>query len=1104
MRKNFKRSFLALLLVGLMVGSSVAGILGSADDGGDLVGGGIGLFDVGPWVDDFNDESLIEVKQNTEVISGEIHLVTGQTAGLIASKEIAPPEGYKFDLLLLEVDTPGLSSVFVSVLNASEASSTVGYVNQPIPGFLKLDRTQVPLSSISLQVYPEIRLQADLESAGAERPSLLKWTVFFISKEMWRDEFLGDGKIESQLKVNLTGDTVELNMSMQNLFSFGYGKHDDYPPIFVNRGGSGNYLQMGIIYPNAARTGYQGRTQIDAQNAAGFVAGDIDSDGFIDVVVGNLRDGSDYTVDSYILWGDASGTWAAARRANLATEGGRWPALGDVDGDGQLDVLIANGGGSGQVRVWLNPGSRTFSNTHDIALPGQDINGLASADLNNDGYDDAVLAENYDSGGKTYSRAYFGGPGGPDTTADKSYETGACHDVEINDFDGDTNADIAFACNLEIGGNDRARVFYGGEDGPDETYDFAPDVTYSDQQMSVGSGYLNGDDRIDLVFGRYGSGPRLFLFYGRAGGYTNNAGDREDPPIGSSARDIVVIDVDNDGYDDVVAGTYYQDRVDIYKGAAGGVDGTSDIRINNVDKVNAIGVGVGRQKATSIVGSFITTPITRSMDMKWDVLVAEGNTPPETEIEITVLDSGLQPILGYESLTGPDVDLSGITIPTIHIKVTMKSFDMVTTPSMDMIFVKWMDKNAWREEFWGHAKIGSVMGFDVMNYQLGPDPSLGGSKELIFSNLRNDGSYNVPSFAYSDAGGMDYLSQPPLRYRIPSGPGAVKAGDFNSDGFTDLIFAVLQTSDNNYIADSPMFLGSAVGWQTIPDKKFPTIGASDVVITDLNEDGHTDVVFAQEQDGTTYEINSTLFWGSATGWNATPDVEFVTTGASKVIAVDVDGNGLDDLVFANYKDESTTAVDSQVYLQTATGFDGTTPDHSLATRGARSVAAGDIDEDTHVDLVFANSFAGGFADIDSYVYWGRASGGFEPAPRGLLTHGASDVELADINGDGDLDVVFANSLNNAGAWDVNSTVFFGSASRSIDTTPDVELPTLGASAVEVTDLDGTGRPDLVFANQYNGATYEINSYVYLGGATGYGASPPRTSRCLPWGPRTWP
>ena len=117
-------------------------------------------------------------------------------------------------------------------------------------------------------------------------------------------------------------------------------------------------------------------------------------------------------------------------------------------------------------------------------------------------------------------------------------------------------------------------------------------------------------------------------------------------------------------------------------------------------------------------------------------------------------------------------------------------------------------------------------------------------------------------------------------------------------------------------------MGYSVGFEHSASHEFPTLGATDVVLEDLNGDGYKDVVFSQEQDGSSYYVNSTLFWGNVDGWNTTPDLEFQTTGASAVITTNIDDDGRLDLVFACFK-AGTTDIDSMVFLQESTGFCGT-------------------------------------------------------------------------------------------------------------------------------------------------------------------------------------
>jgi hypothetical protein len=58
------------------------------------------------------------------------------------------------------------------------------------------------------------------------------------------------------------------------------------------------------------------------------------------------------------------------------------------------------------------------------------------------------------------------------------------------------------------------------------------------------------------------------------------------------------------------------------------------------------------------------------------------------------------------------------------------------------------------------------------------------------------------------------------------------------------------------------------------------------MVADLNGDGHLDVVFASVSDGATVQVNSYVYWGSATGFSAANRAELPTLGASQLMAAD--------------------------------------------------------------------------------------------------------------------------------------------------------------------------------------------------------------------------
>ena len=1027
------------------------------------------------WSDGFDDTSKIHITRDTAVVDGHVEISPGKSQGIVSSKEITCPKGYLYDWLSVESDTTGNSTVAVAVLNATETSQQAGYVNEPIPGYLLSIDREFDLRPIDPLEYPSIRVQATMGVNGTNRPMLIEWTVCFVRPNEWRDDFISTGKLLQTSSVERVNETLEIDQSRQRRYSHEHSDYQKYPTIITNHHWQSGNNELYLIYPKSDRTGYKEVEAIGEFNPMGYGTADLNHDGYNDLVVANSKYDDDYNVSSHIMWGDPSGTWNLSRRTDLTTNGGSGVTIGDFDCDGDLDLAFISWNFSYErVYVFLNPGNGAFRTNPAVKLQGLRIRGIDSGDLNGDGYDDIVIAEEYTS------RVYFGGEDGPDADADIRFDTGNADDVEVHDLDGDGFLDVVFA-NTGVG--DKTYVYLGGPGGPDEDPDYR--LTSPRYPTCVGVGDVNGDGFTDLMYGHIVTGyPKLHLFPGTRAGWSDT--NRKVIDINDPIYDIEVLDINKDGYDDALVATKYT-RLRIHYGRSTGLTDDADETLN-AHSPSSIAFGIPPKELTGSSGRVITREIKRPLDMRWDIIYVDATTPPGSHIEVTVLDSGLRRIAGMSDIRSTDVDVSSVDDTKIFIEIDMMGDDLSTTPIIDTILVTWMNVDDWREEFYGHAKVDRLVGLGTEGGQLTGRTPFTASKEILIAGL-GDGTTNLgESLLFRQDGGSDYTSLPPLNVVSNTECSALALEEVNNDGYLDVAVASYRTSDINYSSESPVLLGTPVGFQTNPYHLFPTQGARDVHLGDLNGDFHVDVVFAQERDVDSHFVDSVLFWGSGTGWNATPDVRFSTTGAVAIEVVDLDRNGLVDIVFANYKG-GTTSVESMVFLQNSTGFCGTEPSHFLPTEGATGVSSGDLNGDGRVDLVFANSFANGFVATDSYIYWGMNSGGFETPPTKLATLGASDVVVEDVNGDLRPDIVFANSVDDYQNHSVDSYVYLNNGGGSFASVPDCKVRTPGASSIEVADIDGVGWLDLVATCRYDGTTHHTPSRVFLGGSTGYSTYP---------------
>ena len=256
---------------------------------------------------------------------------------------------------------------------------------------------------------------------------------------------------------------------------------------------------------------------------------------------------------------------------------------------------------------------------------------------------------------------------------------------------------------------------------------------------------------------------------------------------------------------------------------------------------------------------------------------------------------------------------------------------------------------------------------------------------------------------------------------------------------------------------------------------------------DLNGDGHLDLVFANSM-GSGHLVNSFLYWGSSAGFTATNRALLPGAGAAAVRAADLNGDGLPDLVLANTRDAKTHQRQSYIYWGSAAGYTAANR-AGVPTLGAAALAVADLDRDGHLDLVLANSRDDKTTAVNSYVYWGSSVGLSAVKRLELPTLGARAVLVADLDADGRLDLVFANNRDGK-SYKVSSYIYWGSAS-GYSIARRSELYTVGATGVAAADFNLDGWLDLVFANHGDGVTTKVNSFIYRGSKSGF--SSPRES-----------
>ncbi|RLB44642.1 MAG: hypothetical protein DRJ42_31355, partial [Deltaproteobacteria bacterium] len=735
-------------------------------------------------------------------------------------------------------------------------------------------------------------------------------------------------------------------------------------------------------------------------------------------------------------------------------------SAGDVNGDGFADVIVGAYGydngesNEGIALVFLGSAAgiagSSPADAHAVLESNQagaslGVSVASAGDVNGDGFDDVIVgAFNYDNveSGEGIALVFHGSAAGITGSSPsdahallEADQPGARLGVSVasaGDVNGDGFSDVivgAFHYNILEG---IALVFLGSAAGiTGSSPADAHAVIESDWDLAAlgtsvaSAGDVNGDGFADIIvgadaytFGESNEGIAL-VFLGSAAGITGTSpadahalieANQAEARLGDSVASAG--DVNGDGFADVIVGAWLYDNGEanegvalVFLGSAAGITGSSPSDAYAM-------IEAGQDEAH--LGTSVVSAGDVNGDGFSDVIVGADRYDNGESNEGVAL-------VFYGSGSG----ITGSSPADAHALIEGES--------------------AWDQFGVTVASAGDVNGDGFADVIVGaPYYGSGIDQGAVWVFLGSPGGIT----ASSPADAHFFLESDQTNAFL--GESIASAGDVNGDGFGDIIIGADAYDHEEWNEGIALiFLGSAAGLSGsgIGDadaliegnQKFARLGNSVASAGDVNGDGYADVVVGASEysNGENAEGIAVVFHGSALGITGSSpadadalieaDQEFARLGWQVTSAGDVNGDGFADIAVSavQYDNGEQDEGIAMVFLGSPAGIVGSGPGdaHALIEANqegailSKVASAGDVNGDGFADVIVgAYDYANGEDDEGiALVFHGSAAGitGSNPSDADALIEadqvsawlGWSVASAGDVNSDGYADIV---------------------------------------------------------------------------------------------------
>jgi hypothetical protein len=695
--------------------------------------------------------------------------------------------------------------------------------------------------------------------------------------------------------------------------------------------------------------------------ATSVYAIDVDGDGDLDVL------GAADTAND-ITWWENDGTPSNGGWTEHTIDGSFNTARDvhavDLDEDGDMDILGASAGAD-KVVWWDNDGSESFTE-RTIDSDFLSAYALYTIDMDDDGDIDVVGAANGND--VSYDVSWWENDGDPsdggwtrnviDSTFDKA------RDVYATDIDGDGDIDVVGA---SYGDND---INWWENDGSESFTQHAIDTSFSNAN-SVYATDVDQDGDIDVLGMARGDDDVTWWENDGSESFTEHTIDGNF----DHAYSVYATDIDNDGDVDVLGSARRDDEVTWWENDGsesftkntidGDFDGAETIYAADIDDDGDMDILGASNEDDDIV--WWENTATFSFDPSW------------TASDIATSVSGAASVFAADMDNDGDMD--------------------IVSASMNDDTIAWYENDGAANPSWTAADI---------------DTNADGAYDVHVADMDNDGDLDILSASQSDDTIAWYESDGNANPSWSASDIATNAEGAKS------VFAADMDNDGDMDILSASYNDDTIAWYENDGESDPSWTASDIVTdadgawsvfaADMDNDGDMDIVSASMLD-------DTIAWYENDGaanpvWTAS-DIATSADSARSVFVADMDGDGDMDILSASLFDDTIAWYENDGTSDPS----WTASDIAESADGARSVFVADMDNDGDMDILSASQ-------IDNTIAWYENDGASNPSwtasDIATSAEGAWSVFAADMDGDGDMDILSASYSDSTIAWYENS------------------------------------------------------------------------------------